>query len=304
VKPPLEPLGLPRQPAGPAGADPAGERRGKLPGRLRRGAYLLPSLFTMGNMLLGFYAVVVGLRSAGLPIPGEDDPLPRFGLAAFLIMAAAFLDALDGRIARLTGTESEFGREYDSLADVLTFGMAPALLAYLWGVKDVAPQLWILPAFFMVCVATRLARFNVQSRVVDSRFFVGLPAPAGAGAICSLLFFAPNALPPLATADPASFEPWRPVLQWSVAAALLVLGFLMVSTFRYPSFKKIDLRKRWSYRAFIVIAGIVLVVVYLPKAFFLLVALVYSAWGPATYLAGKLRRRSPEELPPPEGLPS
>ena len=205
------------------------ERRRKLPPRLRRGAYLLPSLFTIGNMLLGFYAVVLALRSAGCS-PATSSPSRRRFAGRLPGLAAAFLDALDGRIARLTGTESEFGREYDSLADVFTFGMAPALLAYLWGLKDVAPQLWIVPLFFLVCVATRLARFNVQSRVVDSRFFVGLPAPAGAGAICSLLFFAPNGGrgSPSPTPRPRAR---RPVLVASPLAARRAL--LMVSTFRY-----------------------------------------------------------------------
>src|SRR5690349_12758670 len=138
---------------------------------IRRGAYLLPSLFTIGNMLLGFYAVVCGLNDRA------------FGKGALLVFFAAILDSLDGRLARMTGTESDFGKEYDSLADVITFGAAPALLTYLWGIRDLAREAWLIPVFFMVCTATRLARFNVQTRVVDSRYFVGLPTPAAAGTI-------------------------------------------------------------------------------------------------------------------------
>jgi CDP-diacylglycerol---serine O-phosphatidyltransferase len=284
--------------------NPPGSRFGAkaLPQRLRRGAYLLPSLFTIGNILLGFYAVIVGLRSVGLaPWPGDTEPTPRFAFAAMLVVAASFLDSLDGRLARMTGTESEFGKQYDSLADVLTFGVTPALLTYLWGVRDLATQAWLVPLFYLVCVATRLARFNVQSRVIDSRFFVGLPAPAAAAAVCSLLFFAPNTVPRFLEGTEHA-APWRTVMLWLVVAALLVIGTLMVSTFRYHSFKKIDLRKRWSYRAFIVLAAIVLVVIYLPEAVFPVIAIVYAASGPVAYLWSKLRSRRPhpEEPPIPE----
>ncbi len=133
---------------------------------IRRGAYLLPSLFTMGNMVLGFYAIVCGLDGS-------------FRKGALLVFLAAFLDSIDGRIARMTGTESDFGKEYDSLADVITFGAAPAMLTYLWGLRAFDRDAWLLAVFFMVCTATRLARFNVQTRVVDSRYFVGLPLAGG-----------------------------------------------------------------------------------------------------------------------------
>lgn len=245
--------------------------------RVRRGAYLLPSLFTIGNMLLGFYAVVCGYR---------DD---AFQKAALLIFAAAILDVLDGRIARMTGTESDFGKEYDSLADVITFGAAPALLTYFWGLEDFHPDAWLLCLFFMVCCATRLARFNVQTKVADARYFVGLPTPAAAGAICSLLFFAPD-------------SEWRIWMQVLVAMSLLIIGVLMVSTFRYVSLKKIDLRKRWSFRALIPFAAIVLVIYFIPRAFFLTVAMLYALSGPLAYVVGRLRHGGhppPDDAPPP-----
>ena len=147
--------------------------------RLRRGAYMLPSLLTIGNILMGFYALICGMRG-------------DFQRAALLIFAAALLDALDGRLARLTGTDSDFGREFDSLADVLTFGATPAVLTYLWGLDDLGRIGWLVPLCYLVCTATRLARFNVQTNPVDSRFFVGLPAPAAACALGSILFFAPT----------------------------------------------------------------------------------------------------------------
>ena len=271
-------------------------RQSQIPRRLRRGAYLLPSLFTIGNMLLGFYAIVLGLRR---------DPGPDFRTAALLIFIAAILDTLDGRIARMTGTESEFGKEYDSLADVVTFGAAPALLTYLWGLRPFDRDAWLIPLFYMVCAATRLARFNVQTKVVDSRFFVGLPVPAAAGMICSILFFAPDNhlssqdLPVwMQGIDLEGLQVWMQVL---VATALLLIGVLMVSTFRYYSFKKFDLRQRWSFRALIPVAAIVLVVYYIPYAFFLALAVTYTLSAPLSWLIGRLRggHRPEDEAPPP-----
>ncbi|HEX4964541.1 MAG TPA: CDP-diacylglycerol--serine O-phosphatidyltransferase [Thermoanaerobaculia bacterium] len=254
---------------------------------LRRGAYLLPSLFTMGNMVLGFYAIILGL---------QEHFHERFRMAAAMVFLAGLLDSIDGRIARLTGTESDFGREYDSLADVITFGAAPALLAYLWGLKDFAEGTWLLSVFFLVCCATRLARFNVQTKVVDSRYFVGLPTPAAAGCICSILLFAPEYT-----------DDVKVYMQVVMGVALLVIGVLMVSTFRYHSGKKIDLRKRWSYRAFVPIAAVLLVIIYQPWATALVITALYTLSGPVAALVTRLRHRdpgAPEEAPPPvEGVP-
>jgi CDP-diacylglycerol--serine O-phosphatidyltransferase len=247
-------------------AAPPPLRRPGLSRRLRRGAYLLPSLFTIGNILLGFYAIICGLNG-------------DFQRAALAVFVAAITDSLDGRIARMTGTETEFGKEFDSLADAITFGVTPALLAYLWGIKDLAPRAWLLPLFFVVTTASRLARFNVQVKPLDTRWFVGLPAPAAAGAICSLLFFSP---------DPY----WRDWMEGLMAVSLLLIGALMVSTFRYYSFKKLDLRRRWSYRVALPLAIIVGVVVYMPQATFLAIAVLYTLSAPVTYLWSRIRRRS------------
>lgn len=233
--------------------------------RLRRGAYLLPSLFTTGNMLLGFYAVVKGIHG-------------RFQEAALLVFVAGVLDALDGRIARLTGTESEFGRELDSLADAFTFGAVPALLCYHWGLRTFERAGWLIPVFYMLAAAMRLARFNVQTRIVDSRFFVGLPTPAAAGAICSLLFFV----------EGYATEPWLKAL---VAGTLLGVGSLMVSTFRYRSFKKIDLKSRKSYRLLLPLAAVILVIAYHPAAVLLAIAVVYTLSGPLGWAWSRLFQR-------------
>ena len=265
-------------------------RERAVPNRLRRGAYLLPSLFTIGNMLLGFYAIVCGLR--GMEAIG-DERVQLFRLAALLVFAAAFVDTLDGFVARLTTTESDFGKEYDSLADVVTFGAVPALLTWVWGLRDFHRDAWLLPLFFMVCTATRLARFNVQHKVVDSRWFVGLPTPAAAGVIVSLLFFAP---------DPE----WRSWTTGLVALMLLVAGLLMVSTFRYRSVKGLDPRRRVSYRVAVPIAAILLVLYYAPYAFFATFAMIFAASGPALWLWGRLRQgrtAEPTEPTPPPPSP-
>jgi len=245
--------------------------------RLRRGGYLLPSAFTVGNILLGFYAIVRGFRG-------------DFAEAAMMVFAAGVLDSMDGRIARLTGTESEFGREYDSLADVLTFGAAPAWLAFFWQLRFLGRIGWIIPLFYVVCAATRLARFNVQTKAVDGRYFVGLPVPAAASAICAYLWFQP-------------YPPDSPYPAIAMIAALLILGVLMVSTFRYQSFKKVDLRQPWSYRWVLPLAAVVLVVAYHPPLILLAITTSYAISGPLGWLGGRLRRRPPAAptSPPPPG---
>lgn len=246
--------------------------------KLRRGAYLLPSLFTIGNIFFGFFAVVSALGG-------------NVRRAAVLIFVAGILDGLDGRIARLTGTESDFGREYDSLADILTFGMAPALIAYVSLSRDFGRLGWLLPLFYLVCAATRLARFNVQARSLDSRYFVGLPAPAAAGATAALLLFANDRSLTALLGAPLLFT-------------LMLVGILMVSTFRYPSFKRVDLRRRWSYRMILLLTAALLVIAYDPPVFFLSVAILYTSWPPVAWLlerAGLRRRGERTELAEKEG---
>lgn len=228
--------------------------------RLRRGAYLLPSILTIGNILLGFYALVRGLRG-------------DFSTAALLIFIAGALDGLDGRIARMTGTESDFGREFDSMADALTFGTVPPVLAYIWGLDQLGRIGWLLPLFFLVCASTRLARYNVQTKVADSRYFVGLPAPAAGGSIAAILYFASD----------RNWGQSEPVL----LAALALLGLLMVSTFRYWSLKRIDLRQRWSYRMALPLVTLMLVIAYDPPLCLLAVAVIYVASGPTNWAASR-----------------
>jgi len=245
-------------------------------GRIRRGIYLLPSLFTYGNIILGFYACVRGLRG-------------DFQTAAILIVVAGFLDTFDGRIARMTKTESDFGKEFDSLADVITFGVAPAFLAHIWGLRQFGRLGWLIPVFFLLCAATRLARFNVQSRTVDSRFFVGLPTPPAAAATASIFYFL----------TPVDGSLWPSSL---MLGALIFNGGLMVSTFRYLSFKQLDLTRRWSYRNALLIGVFLLLVAYNPPTVLFSAAVAYVLSGPAGWLVGRaLRHRARPKSPDTEG---
>ncbi len=239
---------------------------------LRRGAALLPSLLTTGNLFLGYVAIIRAFQG-------------RYAASAELIGGAILLDMLDGRIARLTGTTSEFGGELDSLADSVSFGVAPAVLAYSWAFGAIPRWGWITSFVYVMCGVFRLARFNVQRHSVDGRYFVGLPIPMGAAPIAALVHFSPNALGSKGQAIP-------------VAALVVTLAMLMVSTLRYHSFKGVDLRKRRSY---VTLLGVVMLL--LPIALFheyalLALASAYAVSGPAFHLLGLLRRRGPSPPAP------
>jgi len=262
------------------------KRRKRKDRRKFRGTFLIPNLITTGSLFSGFYAIVSSING-------------RFESAALAILVAMVLDGLDGRLARLTQTTSGFGVQYDSLSDLVAFGVAPALLVYLWALQDFGRFGWVAAFLFVACGALRLARFNVQTRTVDSRYFVGLPCPAAAGAMVALFFAAP-------TSDALlTWAAWlRPQLVEGVMLlALVTVGSLMVSTFRYPSFKKIDLRQRWSYRAYMALAAGVLVLAYRPAAFLLTAAGIYTLSGPVSWLWGRVRRRD-DEVPAVETDPS
>jgi CDP-diacylglycerol--serine O-phosphatidyltransferase len=233
--------------------------------QIRRGVSILPSLFTTGNLLLGFWSMVKALDG-------------RFADASLMIGGAVILDILDGRIARLTGTQSEFGAQLDSLADAVSFGVAPALLAYVWALFLVPRAGWPTAFVFLVCGVMRLARFNVQRQVVDSRYFVGLPIPAGAAQIAAIVFVLPE----------RQSEPLRGPL---VLALVVTLALLMVSTFRYRSFKGVDLRRRRSYLTVLGIAILFLLVAAHPEGTLLAITTLYTLSGPVAWTAGLLRRR-------------
>jgi CDP-diacylglycerol--serine O-phosphatidyltransferase len=226
---------------------------------------VLPALFTAGNILCGYLSLDASGRGA-------------HEYAAILIFVAAFLDGMDGRVARLTGTTSAFGEQLDSLADIVSFGVAPAYLVYRWGLAPFGRAGLLVSFLFVVCGASRLARFNVQIHVVDKRWFVGLPIPSAAGALCGLIW---------AFSNVALTDTWRGVFLGVTAA----LAFLMVSTFRYRSFKDLDLRSRRSVILVPLFALALAAIVWRPDVAFAALLSIYAASAPVARLGGLLRGR-------------
>jgi CDP-diacylglycerol---serine O-phosphatidyltransferase len=233
--------------------------------RLSRGLFILPTLFTVGNLFCGYLSIWCSIRGT-------------FEIAAILIVAAAVLDGLDGRIARLTHSTSEFGEEYDSLADLVSFGVAPAVLAYSWGLADFHRLGWMASFLFVVCGSMRLARFNIQTHVVDKRYFVGLPIPMAAGTLAAIV---------LATPERLVSRIWMGVL----LALTVVLSYLMISTIRYRSFKELDLRRKRPAWILPVIALFFAIVAFRPEVALLCVTVAFAASGPIAKLVGLFRRR-------------
>ena len=236
------------------------------PRKLKRGIYLLPTLFTVGNLFCGFSSIVQAGNG-------------RFEAAALLIIVAGILDALDGRIARLTGTTSEFGVEFDSLADLVSFGVAPAMLAYDWALGSFGRLGWLIGFLFVVCAAMRLARFNIRADVTEKRHFAGLPSPAAAGALATIAFAFP---------DPAGKTGWFGTV---IAVLVATLGLMMISRFRYRSFKEFDLRNRHSYTYVLPLAAIIVAIALRPKLAMLVLAAIYFLSAPLTYAWSCVRRR-------------
>ncbi|MBD3867103.1 MAG: CDP-diacylglycerol--serine O-phosphatidyltransferase [Acidobacteria bacterium] len=232
--------------------------------RFRRGIYLLPSLFTVGNLFCGFASIV-------------QTSLGRFELAAILIIVSGILDGLDGRIARLTGTTSDFGVEFDSLADIVSFGVAPAFLVFSWVLHPLGRAGWLAAFVFVVCAAMRLARFNIRRNTTEKRYFAGLPSPPAAGLAAAVVFAFP---------EPAGIA-WLPL----AALPLMVgLAVLMVSRFRYRSFKDLNLQSRQSYINILLIAAVLIGVFMDPQITLLSAGLLYVLSGPALYLWSLPRR--------------
>ncbi|MCU0241575.1 MAG: CDP-diacylglycerol--serine O-phosphatidyltransferase [Vicinamibacteria bacterium] len=252
---------------------------GKNSQRIRRGASILAAAFTTGNLFMGFWSLVEMFNG-------------RFDKAGLLIMGAIVLDVLDGRIARMTGTASDFGAELDSLADAVSFGVAPAMLVYTWGFSPVAPAGWLVAFLFTMSGVLRLARFNVQRKSHDKRFFVGLPIPGAAGQIAAIVYFFPQVIV-------------NKPLSMGIMALTVILAFLMVSTVRYPSFKGVDLKRRRSYVTILGIALVFLLVASPIHPWFLLcMSVVYSGSGPVLYLVSLLRRKSTSVKPEPIATPA
>lgn len=236
---------------------------------MRKGIYILPNLFTTGSLFAGFYGIVA--TTSG-----------DFNSAAIWILVSSIFDGLDGKVARLTGTSTKFGVEYDSLADLVAFGVAPGILMYSWALKPFGRLGWLAAFLFVVCGALRLARFNVQVNTVESKRFVGLPIPAAASMVSAtvLLFHRFG---------------WGSYKKLAILILIYSLAFLMVSSFRYYSFKDPELIKRQPF-AFLVLAILLLIVIAAePVVMLFAVFIAYIASGPIGFLMTYPRRRRLEK---------
>lgn len=265
--------------------------------RPRRAAYALPTLFTAGNLFMGFVAIIKAVEGALWAQNGNLGSNPHWELAAKVIGVSVFFDGLDGRIARLTNTTSDFGRELDSLADVISFGIAPAVLAFVFGFQFLDPatpaetRKYLLQAgyfilfMFVCCGSMRLARFNISTNPVprnpgrpDRKYFVGLPIPAAAGIVAAVIY----------ALDSVPFTSWQLVSAWT--AFLAVLSFLMVSTWRYRSFKDFNLVSPRSPRSVLVLAMFFYLIWNFSKPVLLAMSVAYVGSGIVVRAAGVLRR--------------
>src|SRR5580698_1436201 len=266
-------------------------------GKFRKGMYILPSLFTTANIAAGFYAILQTVHASS----GESWHLDY---AAKAIGFAVLFDGLDGRIARMTNTASDFGKELDSLADVITFGVAPALLAWMWGFhllpSTISPALHqkiielgsVVCFAFLMAGASRLARFNIAKNPQPSnpgrpgkKYFVGMPIPAGAGVIAAIVHY--SAGTPVTS--------WWTSMSWVMM--VVVVGYLMVSTWRFYSFKDIDFRSRRPFRLIVVIAVIGASIWFFSRPALFTIAILYMASGVLWRLQWIFRRKSPPAPP-------
>jgi CDP-diacylglycerol---serine O-phosphatidyltransferase len=242
---------------------------GKAP---RKGIYLLPNLLTTGCLFSGFYAIVAAI----------DKNFAPAGMAVFVAM---IFDGLDGRIARLTKTESTFGKEYDSLADMVAFGLAPAIVAYQWGVVRISGYGdawgrigWLAAFFYAVTAALRLARFNARAATADKRYFEGLPSPSAAAVVAAFIWFSSE---------------WRePGLTGLIAAFVVTgaAGALMVSRFSYPSFKQFDLDRRIKFAYMLIVPLFFVLIALDPPTMLLSMFATYALSAPVLWAGRRLRR--------------
>ena len=240
-----------------------------------RGIYLLPNLFTTANLFAGFYSIInsISAQSAG----NAAEASKYFAYAAIAIFVAMVLDSLDGRVARMTNTQSAFGAEYDSLSDMVAFGVAPALLAFGWALGDMGKVGWMVAFIYVAGAALRLARFNTQVGTADKRYFIGLASPAAAGVVAGLVW---------AFSD---YGIQGSKMSFLVALLVAAAGMLMVSNIKYNSFKELDLKGRVPFVAILAVVLVFAVVFSDPPRILLLIFLAYAASGPIQYLL-RMRR--------------
>ena len=290
---------------------PARRKEDRPPRRLRKGMYILPSIFTAANVLLGYFAILQVIHGAIAHAVAQATHAAvqgpaHFDNAAKAIGFAVLFDGLDGRIARLTGTTSDFGRELDSLADVVTFGIAPALLAWAWGFHQISspatnPEIvvtlgragTVASFMFLIAGASRLARFNITTNPQPSnpgrpgkKYFVGMPIPAGAGVVAAVVHYF--------SGEP--IDRWGTALTWLIV--LVLAAYLMVSTWRFYSFKDINFKARQPARLVVLIALLVAAIVLFSKPVLFVIALTYMLSGVFWRLHWIFRRKRNPPPPP------
>ncbi|MEO8249306.1 MAG: CDP-diacylglycerol--serine O-phosphatidyltransferase [Burkholderiales bacterium] len=228
------------------------------PRRRRKGIYILPNLFTLAALFGGFYAIVMAMNG-------------RFDLSAAGVFVAMVLDSLDGRVARMTNTQSAFGEQMDSLSDMVSFGAAPALISYEWALRPLGRWGWIAAFVYCACAALRLARFNVNTAVVDKRYFQGLPSPAAAALVAGFIWLMTEA-----EIGPRS-------VAWPTFAMCLFAGLTMVTNLPYYSFKDIQLKKSVPFAAIVLIALVIAVVNIHPPTVLFSLFIAYAISGYVIY---------------------
>ncbi len=238
---------------------------------MRKGVYILPNLFTTGNLFCGFWAIVSVFQE-------------KFYYAAVAILLASVFDILDGKVARLSGATSKFGVQYDSLADLISFGVAPALLAFSWALRPYGRFGWLAAFLFVVCGALRLARFNVMSAAGDTKYFKGLPIPAAATMIALTILLYLRLIE----------TGW--VKDIVILIMIYVLAFLMVSNIRYVSFKEFDLARRKPFSLFIFIVLSMIVIVMEPAIVLFAFILSYTLSGPINMIRAWHKKRVIKKL--------
>jgi CDP-diacylglycerol--serine O-phosphatidyltransferase len=254
-------------------------KKRRTPTKMRKGIYILPNLLTTGNLLCGFWAIISVFQE-------------RFYFAAVAILLAAVFDVLDGKVAKLSGATSKFGMQYDSLADLVSFGMAPALLAFSWALRPYGKFGWLAAFLFVACGAIRLARFNVLASSGETKYFKGLPIPVAAAMIAFtiLLYFQ------------LIETGW--VKDIVILVMIYILAFLMVSNIRYFSFKELDLAKRKPFSIFIFVVLSLIVIVMEPVVVLFAFVLFYVFSGPVNMVLAWRKKRALRkmELVPEEDL--
>lgn len=244
---------------------------------LKKGIYILPNLFTSASLFAGFFSIVRTLKG-------------DFEMAAWAVVISGICDAADGRIARLTATTSKFGVEYDSLADLLAFGLAPAILAYQWALHPYGKWGWSVAFLYVVCGALRLARYNVQIDNVEAISFKGLPIPAAAGMVVGtvLIFY--------------KFKITGPIQHPAILVVIFLLSVLMVSNVKYSSFKELNLRRRKPFPVLVGIIVLLILIVNEPQIVGFTLALLYVVHGPVLTLLFWKKRRAESQLAFPSDL--